>query len=86
MGLPYHSRFHRELANLCKRLRYILGGDRPSQTTHQILSTGRIHGTELDVQMLEGGISYCDSMAAGATTSESPTYSKHKNPYTNTKL
>ena len=86
MGLPYRADFHPALANLCKRLRYLLGGHRPSQTTHQILSTGRIHGTELDVQMLEGGISYYDSTSAGAKASESPTYSKHKNPYTNTKL
>ena len=39
MGLPYRSDVHPDLANLCKRLRYLLGGDRPSQTTHQILSS-----------------------------------------------
>ena len=34
----YHPGFHPELAYLCKRLRYFLGGDHPSQTTHQTMS------------------------------------------------
>ena len=38
MVLSYRSDFHPELANLCEHLRYCLGGDRPSQTTHQALS------------------------------------------------
>ncbi len=39
-------------------LRYILGGDRPSQTTHQTLSSYRISGEELGPeQTLKGGIS-----------------------------
>ena len=32
------------------RLRYNLGGDRPSQTAHQTMSPGRIHGTGLESQ------------------------------------
>ena len=39
------------------RLRYLLGGDRPSQTTHQAMSRGRIHGSRLDLQSNKGGIS-----------------------------
>src|SRR5437763_16557896 len=39
------------------RLRYILGGDRPSQTTHLELSSARIHGTLLEIQYTKGGIS-----------------------------
>ena len=39
------------------RLRYILGGDRPSQTTRLALFTARIHGTVLEVQYIKGGIS-----------------------------
>ena len=39
------------------RLRYSLGGDRPSQTTHQALSYGRIHGAELGLRLIQGGIS-----------------------------
>ena len=38
-------------------LRYILGGNRPSQTDPLTLSPTRIHGTELDVQWHKGGIS-----------------------------
>ena len=39
------------------RLRYSLGGDRPSQTTHQTGSSVWIHTPELDIQMIQGGIS-----------------------------
>src|SRR6478736_5227771 len=39
------------------RLRYILGGDRPSQTTRLALFSARIHGAKLDVQYIKGGIS-----------------------------
>ncbi len=40
-----------------ERLRYILGGDRPSQTTRLAMSYGRIHGTWLESQFSQGGIS-----------------------------
>src|SRR5438045_4858884 len=39
------------------RLRYILGGDRPSQTTHLTLFTPRFHGGVLEAQNIKGGIS-----------------------------
>src|ERR687885_289903 len=39
------------------RLRYILGGDRPSQTTHLTLFTSRFHGEVLEAQNIKGGIS-----------------------------
>ena len=38
-------------------LRYIFGGDRPSQTAHLTLSSIRIHGYELGSQQYKGGIS-----------------------------
>ena len=38
------------------RLRYILGGDRPSQTTHLTLFPPRIHGGGLEAQNTKGGI------------------------------
>ena len=38
------------------RLRYSLGGDRPSQTTHHAGSQSRVHGTWLDINRLQGGI------------------------------
>src|SRR5690554_2756554 len=39
------------------RLRYTLGGDRPSQTTHQALSLTRITDMRLDKRNGQGGIS-----------------------------
>jgi hypothetical protein len=39
------------------RLRYSLGGDRPSQTTHHALSENRFHGSSLDIEKIKGGIS-----------------------------
>ena len=39
------------------RLRYLLGGDRPSQTAHQALSPAGIHLPRLEPQDNQGGIS-----------------------------
>jgi hypothetical protein len=39
------------------RLRYSLGGDRPSQTTHHAGSRTRIDGPRLDTREQKGGIS-----------------------------
>ena len=39
-----------------ERLRYLFGGDRPSQTAHLTMSPGRIHGRRLEFQQLKGGI------------------------------
>ena len=38
------------------RLRYILGGDRPSQTTRLAMSLDPIQGRRLEIQRVEGGI------------------------------
>ena len=38
-------------------LRYLLGGDRPSQTAHHARSPIRIHGPRLEPQINQGGIS-----------------------------
>ena len=38
------------------RLRYFLGGDRPSQTAHQTLSLTQIMGSRLETQNVKGGI------------------------------
>ena len=38
-------------------LRYLLGGDRPSQTTHQTLSPSQIHGLGLESKYNKSGIS-----------------------------
>ena len=39
------------------RLRYSLGGDRPSQTTHHAGSRTQVHGPRLDTRRSKGGIS-----------------------------
>ena len=39
------------------RLRYSLGGDRPSQTTRHAGSQTRVHGSWLDIREQKGGIS-----------------------------
>ena len=39
-----------------ERLRYFLGGDRPSQTAHLTLSCHQIHGVQLEIQYYQGGI------------------------------
>ena len=39
-----------------ERLRYILGGDRPSQTARLTVSPDRIHGRRLETQQSKGGI------------------------------
>ena len=39
-----------------ERLRYLLGGDRPSQTAHLTVSLDQLHGRRLESQYLKGGI------------------------------
>ena len=39
-----------------ERLRYSLGGDRPSQTARLTVSPDRIHGRRLEIQQTKGGI------------------------------
>ena len=39
-----------------ERLRYSLGGDRPSQTARLTVSPDRIHGRRLETQQIKGGI------------------------------
>ena len=56
-------------------LRYNLGGDRPSQTTHLALFPILIQEPGLEFEQNKGGISHCDSTIASATASKSPTYS-----------
>ena len=56
------------------RLRYSLGGDRPSQTARQTLSFARLHGFEVRIQLKSGWYSKVDSTDASAPASKSPTY------------
>ena len=39
-----------------ERLRYLFGGDRPSQTARLTMSPGQIHGRRLELQYLKSGI------------------------------
>lgn len=39
-----------------ERLRYLFGGDRPSQTAHLTMSPSQIHGCRLELQYLKSGI------------------------------
>ena len=39
-----------------ERLRYLFGGDRPSQTAHLTLSPARIHGHWLEIRSIKSGI------------------------------
>ena len=39
-----------------ERLRYLFGGDRPSQTARLTVSPDRIHGRRLENQQIKGGI------------------------------
>ena len=39
-----------------ERLRYLFGGDRPSQTAHLTVSPHQIHGGRLENQQHKGGI------------------------------
>ena len=54
--LYYLPRFHCGIADLNKPLRYLLGGFRPKQTAHQILSPPIFVG-ELEIRTLKSGIS-----------------------------
>ncbi len=82
MRLHFQPDFHPGQANLCKRLRYLLGGNRPSQTTHQILSFYQIHGSKLEFKTYKGGI----SLAPLEINQGAPTYSEHAYPKPNIKL
>ena len=39
-----------------ERLRYLFGGDRPSQTAHLTMSSHQLHGVLLEPQYCQGGI------------------------------
>ena len=67
------------------RLRYILGGDRPSQTTRQALSGTPIRGT-VRAKVQRGWYSTVDSTPADAEASKSPSYPLHAKPQSNAKV
>ena len=68
------------------RLRYSLGGDRPSQTTRLTLSSTRITGAELEIQIAKGGISTLAPPTLASPVSKPPTYPAHHNAKFNVKV
>jgi hypothetical protein len=58
---PFYLYALRTIANRAEGtfglLRYLLGGDLPSQTAHLALSLARIYGTRLEVKRTKAGIS-----------------------------
>ena len=67
------------------RLRYRLGGDRPSQTTRLALSLTQIMA-EVRAPKYAGWYFNDDSTLAGANASKSPTYATQRSSRLNTKL
>jgi hypothetical protein len=67
------------------RLRYFLGGDRPSQTAHQALSGIPIRDP-VRSKIQPGWYSKVDSTRAGARASQSPSYPLQAKPHSNAKL
>ena len=63
-------------------LRYSFGGDHPSQTTHQIVSSR----LGVSPQTSQGWYFNNDSTTTGVTASQSPTYPTHDLPENNIKL
>ena len=56
------------------RLRYLLGGDRPSQTAQLKLSLARIHGIEVSTLATSEWYLNVVSIEAKTSTSKTPTY------------
>ena len=67
------------------RLRYSLGGDRPSQTTHHAGSRAP-WGAAVRYQNIQKRYFTDDSIPAGAGTSKSPAYATYERPNTTAKL
>ena len=66
-------------------LRYFLGGDRPSQTTRQTLSSYRLT-VQVRVLNKQGWYFNVDSLHTGVQSSLSPTYPAHAGSKPNVKL
>ena len=65
-----------------ERLRYLFGGDRPSQTAHLTLSPDQIHGRRLEPQYLKSGIPTATPANLTACLHSLPPilYMKYQNP------
>ena len=85
-AIALDERFPTALSPPIARLRYHLGGDRPSQTTHHAGSRIQVHGPRLDISDNKGGISHFGSTKAGASASKPPAYATHVDANTTAKL
>ena len=65
-----------------ERLRYLFGGDRPSQTAHLTVSPDQIHGRRLESQYLKGGIPRVTplGLASGFPSLPPILYMKYRDP------
>src|SRR5215468_452263 len=68
------------------RLRYALGGDRPSQTTRHAMSRTWLHTSSVRTQELQGWYFKVGSTEASAPVSKPPTYPTHAAPRSIAKL
>jgi hypothetical protein len=79
--LPYAFALIRTISNRAEgtfgRLRYLLGGDRPSQTAHLTLSHHSVQSVWLEPQCTQSGIPPSAPPEAGAPASPPPTYPVH---------
>jgi hypothetical protein len=67
-------------------LRYLLGGDRPSQTAQIALSPARVHGTGVRTQARQGWCFSDGSPGPESPGSQPPSYTTHDGPKPNTIL
>ena len=85
--LPLHYRhgFHSRLGDLNRLLRYFLGGQRPTETVHQVLS---LLGFSQEVRTYRNVGWYCtgDSTPTEISASKSPIYATQRTRIFNTKL
>ena len=65
-----------------ERLRYLFGGDRPSQTAHLTMSPSRIHGYRLEFQYSKSGIPRATPQRLASVLHSLPPilYMKYRNP------
>ena len=68
------------------RLRYSLGGDRPSQTAHLAVSRAPIQTSAVRIPSSQGWYPNNDSTHAEAHASKSPTYPVHDMTKSSTRL
>src|SRR5512143_1980374 len=84
---PFYHCARRLIANQAEGtfalLRYILGGDRPSQTAQLTLSVARIHGFNVRTKAYPGWYFKDGSARAGAPASQPPTYPTQDIPQPN---